>query len=115
MIAGNYIGTNATGTAFGGLGSGYGVTISNAPNNTIGGTTAAVRNVISGNFYAGALVSGSTASGNVIAGNYIGTNATGTAIVANGYGVEISSASSNTIGGTAAGRGTSSREIRRVL
>ena len=58
----------------------------------------------------GVLISGSTASGNVVEGNYIGTNATGTAAVHNRYGVYLSNAPNNTIGGTTAGRETSSRE-----
>ena len=99
VIEGNYIGTDATGTAAVANRSGVRV---ESPNNTIGGTTAGTRNVISGN-WAGVLILGSTASGNVIEGNYIGTDATGTVAVANGDGVQIESASNNTIGGTAAG------------
>ncbi len=47
VIAGNFIGTNASGTA--GNGNGHGVYISDVSGNTIGGTTTASRNVISGN------------------------------------------------------------------
>ena len=101
VVEGNYIGTDATGTAA--VANGNGVYISAAPNNTIGGTTAEARNVISGNTQYGVSLVESTASGNVIEGNYIGTDATGTAAVANGGGVFISSASNNTIGGTTAG------------
>ena len=49
LVAGNYVGTDATGTAII-AGSNYGVEVASAASgNTIGGTTAAARNVISGN------------------------------------------------------------------
>ena len=53
------------------------------PNNTVGGTTAGARNVISAAINAtptngeGISISGPTANGNVVEGNYIGTDATG--------------------------------------
>ena len=98
-IEGNFIGTNPAGTAaLPNLQQGIFV---NSPNNVIGGTTAAARNVISGNQAQGLfLVSG--ANGNVVAGNYIGTNVDGTAALGNGAGMVIQS-SGNTIGGTAPG------------
>src|SRR5262249_10248748 len=46
VVQGNFIGTDATGTAP--LGNVYGLTI-NGSNNLIGGTTAEARNLISGN------------------------------------------------------------------
>ena len=50
LIAGNYIGTNAAGS--GGLGNDIGVLIvDGSSNNTVGGTTAGARNLISGNGY----------------------------------------------------------------
>ena len=70
-------------------------------NNTIGGTTAAARNVISGNATQGINVVGSM---NLIEGNSVGTNAAGTSAVPNGDGVDISG-STNTIGATTAGAG----------
>ena len=73
-----------------------------SPNNTVGGTTAAARNVISGNTNAGLHVDGSS---NVIQGNFIGTDATGTLDRGNsGNGIEIIG-TNNTVGGTAAGAG----------
>ena len=101
VIEGNFIGTNATGTALG-LGNSDGVDIDSASsNNTIGGATAAARNIISGNTNDGVDIENVT--GNVVIGNYIGTNAAGTADLGNtNYGVNIKGgASSNTIGGTA--------------
>ena len=70
-----------------------------ASGNTIGGATAAARNVISGNTQYGVIVSaqaGATTN-NIIQGNYLGTNAAGTAAVSNGgFGVVIDYAASNT-------------------
>jgi len=106
VIAGNYIGTNAGGTAGAGNGN-HGVMIDGAAGNTIGGTTAASRNVISGHTPGGSygvLIGNAGATGNVVQGNYIGLNAAGTAAVANAGGVYVSTAN-NTIGGTAAGAG----------
>ena len=72
LIAGNYIGLNATGTAP--LGNaGGGITVESA-NNIIGGITALARNVISGNNSAGIRMIGATATGNIVIGNYIGTD-----------------------------------------
>ena len=73
--------------------------------NTIGGTTAADRNVISGNTEYGIWMSTPGVTGNLIQGNYIGTSATGLAAVANGFGglIVADGAHHNTIGGTSAG------------
>jgi VCBS repeat protein len=100
VIDGNLIGTDFAGTAD--LGNGQGIRISNVTGNLVGGTTAAARNVISGNNF-GVVVAGSVASGNLIQGNYIGTDITGTAGFGNDFGVVISGVSANTIGGTTAG------------
>ena len=43
-----------------------------ATNNTVGGTTAAARNVICGNLPGGVTFSDAGTSGNVVEGNYIG-------------------------------------------
>ena len=71
-IVGNYIGLLPDGTTGAGNG-GNGINASE-PNNTIGGPTAADRNVISGNGADGIRI-GQT--GNTVEGNYIGTDATG--------------------------------------
>ena len=99
VIEGNHIGTNAPGAVALGNSS-QGVYISSAPGNTIGGTAAGARNVISGNTGRGITISGSAATDNYVQGNYIGTDATGIANVRNSSdGIYISSAN-NTIGGT---------------
>jgi hypothetical protein len=103
-VEGNRIGLNADGSEALPNAS-DGVSISNAPNNTVGGTTSGARNIISGNGDDGVKIVGSTATDNQVLGNFIGTDANGTADRGNiGDGVKItSSAENNTIGGTAAG------------
>ena len=102
-IEGNYIGTNATGTATAGS-SGTGISIgSGSSGNSIGGTTPTTRNVISGNSY-GISLSGSGAN-NTVRGNYIGINAAGTAAIPNGTGLYVTMSSGNTFGGSGAGEG----------
>ena len=64
-VEGNYIGIDATGT---GSVNNVGVAIDGAANNTVGGTTAATRNVISGNG-TGVVVRGAGATGNQVQGN----------------------------------------------
>jgi hypothetical protein len=85
------------------------VKIADSPNNTIGGTSAAARNVLSGCGF-GVHISGAKSTGNIVQGNYIGPNAAGTDAVRNSngsqsIGVNIGNASNNVIGGdTAAAR-----------
>src|SRR5215217_2548530 len=62
-VTGNYIGTDKTGTRA--LGNAdQGVFIGFAPNNTVGGTSAGERNVISANGDSGVLIVGAEARGN---------------------------------------------------
>ncbi len=112
VVAGNYLGTNVAGTAAGpgnavGVSLGGSATATNG--NRVGGTTAADRNVISGNAGDGVFIDGALggASGNLVRGNRIGTNSAGTAGVANtGAGVRLANAATaNSVGGTAAGAG----------
>jgi len=107
LVQGNLIGTNAGGTA--GVGNGgSGVFISGgATNNTIGGTAAGARNVISSNSNDGVEMRDANTNGNFVQGNYLGTDITGALDLGNnGPGVLImTGASNNTIGGTAAGAG----------
>jgi CSLREA domain-containing protein len=105
VLEGNYIGLKADGSAALANGN-QGVHIhGTSTNNTIGGTSTAARNVISGNSAAGIAISSASNTGNIIRGNYIGTNPNGTEALPNNTGVRITAGSSNTIGGTAAGAG----------
>ena len=77
-VISNIIGLDANGnTALGN--AGYGVAVENgATNNTIGGTTAANRNIISGNITYGVNIADSGTFGNVVEGNFIGTDISST-------------------------------------
>jgi CSLREA domain-containing protein len=106
QIEGNFIGTNVTGTMVLANG-GSGVAVFRTTNNTIGGTTATARNVISGNDNGGIQIFAnfgqeSETTANLVVGNFIGTDRTGTQSVGNSKGVAIFNASSNTVGGTTA-------------
>jgi len=105
LVQGNLIGTDGLGTT--GIGNSRGIDVRSSGNdNTIGGTTAAARNVISGNQDGGIDIQ-NVATGNVIQGNYIGVGINGTTPIGNGrFGVSVSEGSdNNTIGGTAPGAG----------
>jgi len=79
-----------------------GIYITNAPNNRIGGTNVAQRNVISGNQQNGVLIQGLGASANNVLGNFIGLNATGGVAIANSVnGIFLNGAPANVVGGTA--------------
>jgi hypothetical protein len=98
VIEGNYIGTDVTGTvALGNFDDG--IRILDAPNNRIGGTTPAARNIISGNGDMGIEIQIPGSVGNTIQGNYIGTDATGTAALGNNdHGIFTGSARDSMIG-----------------
>jgi len=103
-VLGNFIGTDVNGTAD--LGNTLtGVLVQDAAGNTIGGTAAGDRNIISGNDGFGVQILNANATLNSVLGNYIGTNAAGTAALPNGIGVVVDNAPSNTIGGSVAGAG----------
>ena len=106
-IEGNFIGTDATGTAAVPNGSGI---ASQSPDNLIGGVSLASRNLISGNSNQGALtlafhtngVITSIGSGTMFKNNLIGTAASGmTALPNNGGGLTMS-APNIVVGGTTA-------------
>jgi YVTN family beta-propeller protein len=109
VIAGNFIGTDVTGSVDQSLASNNyaGIHIQQSPNNLVGGLNAADRNVVSGNnnnvAIEGSAV-GNTASGNVVQGNLVGINAAGTAgLGCCGKGVVLSNAFDSQVGGLEAG------------
>jgi hypothetical protein len=109
-IKGNYVGTTRSGT--GAIGNGdAAISINDASNTTVGGTTLASRNVISGNKGDGVEFNGNHGSGhdNSLLGNLIGTTADGAGALGNklaGVGV-VNGSTGNKIGdGTQAGSNT---------
>ena len=75
----------------------YGVWISSSPDDTVGGTSVADRNVISADG-TGVFISSSGSTGDVVQGNLIGTDSSGSVFVPDIYGVEVLDASHDTIG-----------------
>lgn len=101
-IKGNWIGLDKTGTSAAKNGK-KGIVVSTS-NNTVGGTTAKDRNVVSGNGSDGVQMWSSASYSNVVIGNYIGTDHTGEKAIGNAaVGVSINSAGKNRVGGTASG------------
>ena len=97
-VTGNFIGTNAVGTAAAENRSG--VVLRNSSNNTVGGSSPEARNVISGNTYMGIQLQGASHD-NTIQGNFIGTDASGLAAVGQGkMGIDILVDSSRNLIGT---------------
>lgn len=102
VIIGNRIGTSVTGTAP--LTNGAGVNLAAGSSARVGGTSAAERNVISGNtngpgvrVFSGAVT---------VQGNFIGTDGSGTAAVPNQSGISVRENSAGAvIGGSDAGEG----------
>ncbi|HEY6118516.1 MAG TPA: FG-GAP-like repeat-containing protein [Pyrinomonadaceae bacterium] len=107
-IEGNLINTNNQGTGpadnpFNLLQSG--IFLENSPDNVIGGTTTAARNVISGTKQIALELNGVGSARNLIQGNFIGTDITGTVAVPNGFrGISVFGPN-NIIGGTVPGAG----------
>ena len=120
VIQGNYIGTNAAGTAALPTGN-YGVyqagiLVDGSPGSQIGGTDPAERNVIAGNHGDGVALWNTGVTGTIIQGNYIGVGADGVTALPNGgsggsFGVEGGGItlrnyiSGTVIGGAATGAG----------
>jgi hypothetical protein len=93
-IAANFIGTDAAGTtAVANQGSGV-VTAFNSTNNTIGGTTPADRNLISGNFFSGVSLG---SNNNRVQNSLIGTDKSGANDLGNGSNGVGMSSSDNTL------------------
>jgi hypothetical protein len=106
VIAGNLLGTDATGTLA--LANDTGVAVFGGATGTlVGGTAAGSANVISGNATYGLFISDAGTTSNSVAGNLIGTDLSGKHALANGFaGAAIfGSAANNLFGGSAAGAG----------
>lgn len=127
VVAGNYVGTDVTGTVD--LGNGTnGVNIAGGASQNLIGTNgdgvndSAERNVISGNDQTGVVIRGVGSDGNVVAGNYVGTDVTGTVALGNGtaslaaqsFGIAINSGAQNNRIGTDAD-GVADAAERNVL
>ncbi len=94
-VAGNLIGTNLDGDAA--ISNGLGIQLQ-SEFNTIGGTTVAERNIISGNTFNGIAVDGG--DNNTILGNWIGLDINDTALANGADGIRLDQAATgNTIGG----------------
>jgi parallel beta-helix repeat protein len=108
VVEGNFLGTDATGISNGNTTLGGPDIRIAGNNNTIGGTTSAARNIISGD--GEGIVIGSDSrlprQNNLIEGNYIGTDVSGTMAVGNHQaGIVSNDGLDTTIGGTASGAG----------
>lgn len=107
LIQGNLIGTDATGLAAiaGTSGTHNGISFESVPNqNTVGGTTAAARNVVSG--FSGNGIWLLTSSNITVQGNYVGSDKNGENVIGNGeHGIRVDDGSSNMIGGNTSAEG----------
>jgi MBG domain (YGX type)/Right handed beta helix region/Matrixin len=108
VIAGNYIGTDFTGTSA--IPNQVGISLVTSSSGVRIGTNgtdvdaAAEGNVISGNTLGGVQIS--TGSNNLVEGNLIGTDYTGKLALGNTqFGIQISNSANNTIGGMTTGAG----------
>jgi hypothetical protein len=91
LIIGNYIGTNANGTAA--VPNTYGILFDDgARYNTIGGYAPGERNVLSGNTGYGLFIYNLGTTENYVYGNLIGTDYSGTSAIPNGNGIVIDGA-----------------------
>src|SRR5262249_37433670 len=105
LVAGNYIGVDSTG-ASAKPNKAYGIEIDASDRDTIGGTSAADGNLVSGNGKNGIEINDQSDE-STLQGNLIGTDVTGAFAIPNvSSGVHISGQSTRTtIGGTAPGAG----------
>jgi len=107
LVQGNLVGTTRTGSnALGNAFSAVSV-FGGASGNTIGGTTAAARNILAAGGGDGVFISDPGTSNNVVQGNYIGTDISGIVPLGNhGVGLLVGNgAASNLMGGAVAGAG----------
>jgi hypothetical protein len=110
-VLGNIVGPQKNGTSY--LASNnqvYGVLINSSPNNIIGGSTVAARNILSANEFYGFQVDGAASTGNIVKGNYIGIDKSGTSFITGstqntGVYIQATCGAGNTIGGSNVGEG----------
>ena len=102
---GNLIGSDASGLAA--LPNGSGVQVERPRGTTIGGTSPAARNVISGNAGDGVRIQDPGTDGTVVQGNWIGLDASGSSALPNqALGISVFNGATNTtIGGGEPGEG----------
>jgi hypothetical protein len=107
-VQGNFIGTNAAGTAAipnGFSGVEFNGTLAEDHDNLVGGTTAAARNLISGNSFDGVTIN-TFGTNNSVQGNFIGTQADGASPLGNAMnGIQVISGTDHNVGGEASGAG----------
>jgi titin len=105
LVEGNFIGTDVSGAAALSNADAGVLLEGGAMGNTVGGSSANLGNVISGNGY-GLLLTDAGTSRNTVEGNSIGSDLNVTVNIDNIFGVAIENeASGNTVGGTAPGSG----------
>ena len=99
-IQGNFIGVDATGVRA--IGDAQdGILIDGGTANTVGGSVASARNVISGNGRSGVTLRSSGTSGNKVQANWLGTDASGAVAIGNTWdGVSIEDGASGNVVGT---------------
>lgn len=105
VIAGNFIGTDAFGLSA--LGNSFhGVSVTNAPRNSLGTAEPGGGNLISGNVKSGLSLTGPGATRNTAHGNFIGTDVNGMSALPNIVGaINLLRAGTNFIGGAEPGAG----------
>jgi len=104
ILEGNFVGTLPGGSAEAGNYD-NGILVDRAPDNTIGGTTPAARNVVAGTFFGpGIEIYGAASTDNLIAANTVGLLPDETGILGNGgAGIRLNGAGANNrVGGSAA-------------
>jgi CSLREA domain-containing protein len=97
-IESNYIGVDEGGIALGNGNAGSGILVDNTPQNTLGGRSRDLGNLVSGNGLSGIHIRGQAATGNRVLGNLVGTDLDGQMPIRNaGSGVYLQDAPDNRV------------------